>query len=311
MGKQEVVMVCGLAASGKGTLAQEYIDKGYTWLNRDNEGGRVVGLVPKLKEHLAAGSNIVLDNTFISVESRRPFIEACEKVGVPIKCLRMGTTKEDSQFNACKRMIKTYGHLLSAEEIKKVKSPNIFTAAVIFAMAKKFEEPGLGEGFVSVEKIPFVREYDPSYTGRALILDYDGTLRKTGSGDKYPRSPKDVVPLKGRVRKLQQFVDEGYILLGVSNQSGIAKGDMTEQDAHDCFEYTNKLLGHDIEYHFCPHSPVPPCYCRKPQTGFGVLLIEKHKLDPRKCIMVGDMTSDKTFAKRCGFRFAHADDFFA
>jgi len=207
-------------------------------------------------------------------------------------------------------MIKTYGHLLSAEEIKKVKSPNTFTAAVIFAMAKKFEEPGLGEGFVSVEKIPFVREYDPSYTGRALILDYDGTLRKTGSGDKYPRSPKDVVPLKGRVRKLQQFVDEGYILLGVSNQSGIAKGDLKERDARDCFEYTNKLLGHDIEYHFCPHSPVPPCYCRKPQTGLGVLLIEKHKLDPRKCIMVGDMTSDKTFAKRCGFRFAHADDFF-
>jgi len=91
--KQEVVMVCGLPASGKGTLAQEYINEDYVWLNRDNEGGRVVSLVPKLERHLAVGRNVVLDNTFISTENRRPFIEACEKASVPIRCLRMGTSK--------------------------------------------------------------------------------------------------------------------------------------------------------------------------------------------------------------------------
>ncbi|MHA2068145.1 MAG: HAD-IIIA family hydrolase [Candidatus Thorarchaeota archaeon] len=307
---QEVVMVMGLPASGKGTVSQGYRDQGYVWLNRDNEGGTVASLVPKLKANLQAGESVVLDNTLIAAETRKQFIDACKEHDVPIKCIRMGTSKEDAQFNACKRMIKKYGKILSKDEVKKVKSPNMFTASVIFAMAKKFEEPELDEGFVSVDTFPFVRKFDPSYTNRALILDYDGTLRKTGSGDKYPRSANDVLILPGSTRKLKQFADEGYKLLGVSNQSGVAKGALTVADAEACFKRTNQLVGHDIEYYYCPHSPVPPCYCRKPQVGFGVLLIEKHKLDAAKCIYVGDMTSDKTFAKRVGFQFKHADEFF-
>lgn len=308
---QDVILICGLAASGKSSVADEYKALGYVWLNRDNEGGTVVSLVPKLESTLRLGHSVVLDNTFITADSRAPFLEVCKRKGVPVKCIRMGTTKEEAQYNACTRMIKKYGHILSSDELKKVKSPNMFTASVIFAMAKKFEEPGLDEGFVSVDTFPFVRKLNPSYTNRALILDYDGTLRKTGSGDKYPRSPNDVMILKGRTRKLKQFADEGYKLLGVSNQSGVAKGVLTLADAEACFRRTNELVGHNIEYHFCPHSPVPPCYCRKPQVGFAVLLIEKHKLKPSDCIMVGDLTSDATFARRAGFKFEHASTFFS
>jgi len=42
----------------------------------------------------------------------------------------------------------------------------------------------------------------------------------------------------------------------------------------------------------------------------GVLFIEKYKLDPQQCVMVGDWTSDKSFAERCGFQFVDADAFF-
>jgi len=78
-----------------------------------------------------------------------------------------------------------------------------------------------------------------------------------------------------------------------------------------CFERTNKLLGVDIEYYYCPHR-VPPitCYCRKPQSGLGVHLIETHKLNPAECIYVGDRGTDKTFAKRLGFNYVDANDFF-
>lgn len=62
---------------------------------------------------------------------------------------------------------------------------------------------------------------------------------------------------------------------------------------------------------YCPHK-VPPitCYCRKPGPGMGVELIFKYKLDPRKCVYVGDMTTDKTFAARCGFKFEDHTEFF-
>jgi len=42
----------------------------------------------------------------------------------------------------------------------------------------------------------------------------------------------------------------------------------------------------------------------------GAYWIEKYKLDPSQCIMVGDATSDKTFAERCGFKYLHPDVFF-
>jgi histidinol phosphatase-like enzyme len=52
------------------------------------------------------------------------------------------------------------------------------------------------------------------------------------------------------------------------------------------------------------------CYCRKPQSALGVYFIEKYKLDPRKCVMVGDQTTDKTFAKRFGMEYVDEKEFF-
>ena len=78
------------------------------------------------------------------------------------------------------------------------------------------------------------------------------------------------------------------------------------------FQKKNELLEVGIDYMFCCHK-VPPisCYCRKPGPAMGVHFIEKYQLDPAQCIMVGDQTSDQTFAKRCGFQFEWAKDFFA
>ena len=214
-----VVMLVGYPASGKSTVAQPYIDQGWVYLNRDTEGGKVKSLVPKMVEALP-DKKVLLDNTFLTAESRQPFIEAAKKAGVKVKCIKMETSLEDASINACKRMIAKYGKVLENDEIKKTKSPNTFPIAALFSARKKYEAPKKEEGFVEVEEAPFVREWGPEYVNKALILDYDGTLRETGSGEKYPRSPKDVVVLKGRQRKLEEYRDQGYLLLGVSNQSG-------------------------------------------------------------------------------------------
>jgi hypothetical protein len=42
----------------------------------------------------------------------------------------------------------------------------------------------------------------------------------------------------------------------------------------------------------------------------GVELIVKHQLDPRQCIYVGDLGTDRSFAQRCGFQFAEHTEFF-
>lgn len=307
----EVIMLVGCMASGKTSVAQEFLDKGYVHLNRDSIGGPLDKLIPLLDEELNKKSNILLDNTFGTIKSRRLFIETCQKHDVGIRCLHLDTSVEDAQFNAACRMIERYGKLLSLPEIKKSKDPNIFPISALFAYHKKFEEPTLSEGFSTVEKIKFVRRVDPINCNKALILDFDGTLRKTKSGKNYPLEPEDVEVFPGRTEILQAYKDDGYVLLGVSNQSGIEKGKLSNGAAKACFDKTNQLLKHEIDYVYCPHGSFPiSCYCRKPLTGWAAYFIEKYKLNASQCIFVGDLKTDETFAKRSGFQFKHADNFF-
>lgn len=311
----EVVMIMGYPASGKSSFSQEYTDKGYTYLNRDTAGGVILDLIPHLMKALKNNENVVIDNTFPTVESRRAFIECVTLPGATYKatiiCEWITTSIEDAQFNACYRMMERVGKILSPEEMKVNKSPNLFPPVVLFTYKKKFQIPTLDEGFDKIRIRGFKRLFPKDWVNKAILLDYDGTLRDTISGEKWPSSPDDIKILEKRKEVLYAYLEHGYRLLGVSNQSGIAKGTPTEKQAIACFEKTNLLLGVDIEYTYCPHR-VPPisCYCRKPMPGLAVQFFHKYKLDPRKCIMVGDMTSDKTFAKRSHMEFVHADEFF-
>jgi len=307
----EVIMVIGYPASGKSSIAKEYIEQDYTWLNRDDFGGSISDLISPMMSALEEGENVVLDNTFPTVESRKAFLECAYLYKADVICEWLTTSIEDAQFNACYRIMRREGKLLNPAEIKANKSPNIFPPVVLFKYKKEFEKPTVEEGFKAVNKRAFVRRFPKIWTNKAIFLDYDGTLRDTISDAKWPTDPNDIKILPRRKEVLYAYAEHGYRLLGVSNQSGIAKGSPTEEEAIACFEKTNELLGLDIEYAYCPHK-VPPisCFCRKPMPGMALQFFHKYNLDPRKCTMVGDMTSDKTFAKRSHMEFVHADEFF-
>lgn len=309
----KVTMVVGYPASGKSTITKELTKNGAVSLNRDTEGGKIVDLLPKMEKLLQEGGNhIILDNLFPTVEVRKPFIELAKKYNQDIECKVMGTSIEDAQFNVVQRAIGLIGKFPTPEAVKAAKHTNIFPPTVLFKYKKEFQKPEIAEGFSKVEVVKFVRRDNPEHTGKAIIVDYDGTLREcVGGNGKYPVS-KDQIEIKpGRAEVLRSYKDKGYILLGVSNQSGVAKGDLKEQTASELFDYTNQQLGVDIEYRFCPHQSAPiSCYCRKPMPGFGVEFILKHKLNRKECIFVGDMTTDKTFAARCGFQYMDQAEFF-
>jgi len=308
----KVTMVVGYPASGKSTLTKGLVDKGAVSLNRDTEGGTIAALLPKMDYLLQSGKDVVLDNLFATAEVRKPFIETAQKHGVDISCQLMGTSIEDAQFNVVSRAISLIGKFPTPEAIKAAKHTNVFPPLVLFKYKKDFQKPDVSEGFSKVETIKFVRKDDPTFTNKAIIVDYDGTLRECiGGNEKYPVLAEQVELKLNRKPILQSYLDKGYKLLGVSNQSGVAKGELTYEKAVELFDYTNSLLGLDIEYQFCPHQSAPiSCYCRKPCVGFGVHFILKHKLDRKSCIMVGDMTTDKTFATRCGFQYVDQADFF-
>ena len=70
-------------------------------------------------------------------------------------------------------------------------------------------------------------------------------------------------------------------------------------------------LGVAIDVRYCPHGAGPPvCWCRKPLPGLALAFIMQYRLDPSRCIYVGAGPQDPGFARRIGFQFRAAKEFF-
>jgi aryl-alcohol dehydrogenase-like predicted oxidoreductase/histidinol phosphatase-like enzyme/predicted kinase len=310
----EVVLVMGLPGAGKSTLAQDLVRRGYARLNRDEAGGRLAGLLPALERLVASGSRrIVLDNTYLSRKSRGAVIERAWRLGVPVRCLWLRTELADAQLNAAWRIVERHGRLLDPDELRAAAKtdPGAFAPRVQYRCDRELEPPLTEEGFARVDVVPFERRRDPSFTGRALLLWYDGVLRRSRSGARTPASPEDVELLPGRPETLRRYRDEGWRLLGLSWHPELGAGGASAELVAACFARTHALLGIDLEVLHCPHPAGPPvCWCRKPLPGLGVVFIQRHRLDPARCLYVGDGPSDRSFAGRLGFPYREAREFF-
>ncbi len=306
----EVVLITGPPAAGKTSRVHGYVERGYERLNRDERGGAIAGLLPPLREGLAAGRRRwVLDNTFPTRESRRAFVDAAAAAGVPVRCVSIDIGLGDALQNAALRMLERRGRLLDAAEMQADPDPNLFPPAAIHRWFQTAEAPNASEG-LTVEHLPFVRR--PGGTRRALLLDLDGTIRKTTTGAPYPKDPSEVLLLPGRVETLRSYADEGWLLLGVSNQSGIARGDVLSTAVVACFDRTAELLGLPLPVRWCPHeSGTIRCWCRKPMPGLALQWIVEHDLDRAACLFVGDMETDRQCAEWLGVPYRDQAEFFA
>lgn len=340
-------MIVGPAATGKSTTVKDYVDRGFVRLNRDTAGGKIAGLVEAAEDNLAGGHSVVLDNTHLTPEERQPFVEVAKRHGADAIARHMLTTIADAQVNACVRMIQAGIDILDPAAIKAANknNPNAFPPVVQYGHYKKYVVPTVEEGFDEVHPVPFVRRPWPG-KNRALFVDLDGTIRtrivlqappdrvagvrsslESWSGDAivgtaeddperpYPLVPEEIQILPNRVKTLGKWVKDGYHIIGVSNQSGVHKGLLTAKEAWLLADGTMCWAGlEDAEQDVfvCPHaSGAPQCWCRKPMPGMAIWSYHKFDLDPASCMMVGDLTSDRTFAERAGLKYVDAEEFFS
>ena len=88
----EVVLVMGIPGAGKSTLAEEYLARDYTRLNRDEFGGTLRDLSEDLARQLAAGaSRLVLENTYLTRAGRSRVVEAARAHGAEVRCIWLDT----------------------------------------------------------------------------------------------------------------------------------------------------------------------------------------------------------------------------
>jgi histidinol phosphatase-like enzyme len=309
---REIVLIMGYPAAGKSRLVAGLVSHGFFDINPNNKPYPLEEKLLLICEAFCMGrQKIVLDDPCLTVAERLSLVSLAKSLRVPIRCFWLKTSFEDSQLNLCLKMAKETGNILNPEDFKN-QSKFLSPSDLISAKEKFSDEqfPKASEGFSEVEEMEFKRVWGEEYKNKALILDFDDTLRKSIGPKNWPEKPEHVQILPKRTEVLKKYAENGFLLLGASNQSAIAKG-LPETDCIACFEETLRQLGVKVEYLYCRHK-VPPlqCYCRKPEAGIGAFWIEKYKLNPSECIMVGDATSDRLFAERCGFQYQHPDQFF-
>lgn len=140
-------------------------------------------------------------------------------------------------------------------------------------------------------------------TRQAIFLDRDGTLiLDTG----YPSDPALVQPVPGVFEAMDQFCTAGYALVVISNQSGIARGYITPQQAravHDRFVQVFSDQGITFTgCYYCPHGKDEGCSCRKPNPGMLQQAAREHHLQFDGSWMMGDRLGDIEAGRRAGCR---------
>ncbi|MDR6943181.1 D-glycero-alpha-D-manno-heptose-1,7-bisphosphate 7-phosphatase [Mucilaginibacter pocheonensis] len=145
---------------------------------------------------------------------------------------------------------------------------------------------------------------------KAIFLDKDGTLIVDVA---YNVNPEKVTLSKDCVRGLKRLQQHGYLLVIVSNQSGIAHG-YFDKDKLSAVEHKIKMMlyAHDIilnGFYYCPHHPdgkVKPyaisCNCRKPQPGLLLKAAKDLAIDLQASWMIGDILNDVEAGNRAGCR---------
>lgn len=143
---------------------------------------------------------------------------------------------------------------------------------------------------------------------KAIFLDRDGVINKDYG---YVGRISDFEFLPRTIDALAKLKAQGWLLVLVTNQSGIARGMYTEQDFHELTTYMqNMLRAHHAEFdrvYFCPHHPNASigvyrqdCSCRKPKPGMLLQAAEELQIELESSWMVGDHASDLKAAAAAG-----------
>jgi D-glycero-D-manno-heptose 1,7-bisphosphate phosphatase len=151
---------------------------------------------------------------------------------------------------------------------------------------------------------------------RAVFLDKDGTLVENVP---YNVEPNRLVLTAGAITGLRLLHEAGYLLIVISNQSGVARGYFTEAALLPIMQQLQTILeqsGATLSgFYYCPHHPqgvvadyAVDCDCRKPQPGLLYQAAHEHSIDLHQSWFIGDILHDVAAGRSAGCRTVLLDN---
>ena len=143
---------------------------------------------------------------------------------------------------------------------------------------------------------------------KIIFLDRDGTINEEVE---YLYKTSDLVIIPGVPAALKRLKENGFRLVVVTNQAGIARGYYSERDVIQLHSYMNNILLKDkagIDHFFyCPHHPdqgvgiyKKKCRCRKPDIGMFEMTEDLFQVDKSHSYMIGDKLLDTEAGHKYG-----------
>lgn len=135
---------------------------------------------------------------------------------------------------------------------------------------------------------------------KALFLDRDGTINVNYG---YVFEPEKFVFIDGVFELCRKAQELGYLIIVISNQSGVSRGYYTETqmnacNAHMCAEFAKRgITVTDVLTCTAADDSDPD---RKPNPGMFLKAVARHGIDPAASVAVGDSERDSVAARRAG-----------
>ena len=144
----------------------------------------------------------------------------------------------------------------------------------------------------------------PAIGRRAVFLDRDGTINQDSPD--YVKSLAEFRIFDAVPDALRRMRDAGFVLVLITNQSGIARGLMSRDEVERMHAHLRAELERAgaplLDVALCPHAAGDACRCRKPLPGMIEEQCARHGIDARRSWMIGDKETDVEAGRRAGCR---------
>jgi len=134
---------------------------------------------------------------------------------------------------------------------------------------------------------------------RAVLFDRDGTLVHDVP---YNGDPARVAPMPGAVDAVRRLRGLGVRVGVVTNQSGIGRGTLTEDQVAEVHARIEEIFGPFDVWQVCPHAPEAGCGCRKPRPGMVLAAAASLGVPTESVVVIGDIGADVAAAQAAGAR---------